>query len=142
MRVMLRTPGLQRLVGRSTALITFTGRKTGVPYTTPITYTRRDDKVILTGHESRQWWRNLSAQPQVQLRLAGSSRTGAARVLHGGEALPYFIDFLADQRMVAKASGVGFDEEGRPDTLQAKEALGDTVVVVVALEPQRVMLGP
>lgn len=29
MRTMLRTPGLERLVGKSVALISFTGRKSG-----------------------------------------------------------------------------------------------------------------
>lgn len=134
MKLALRTPGLQRLVGRSTALVTVEGRRTGLAYTTPVTYSIRDDTVIITGHSSRQWWRNLNDEPHVQLRLAGSTHTGTAQVLRGEEALPYFLEFLKDQRVVAKSLGVGLDGAGRPDSVQAREALTDTVVVVVALE--------
>ena len=134
MRMLLHIPGLQRWLGRSTALITFTGRRSGVSYTTPVTYTRHNHEAILTAHESRQWWRNLETQPRVALRLAGSSHHGTARILRDDKALPYFVEFLEDQPVAAKASGVKLDEHGRPNIAEAKAGLNDTVVVVVDLD--------
>ncbi len=36
MKLMLKTPGLEQWLGRQLALLTFTGRKTGQQYTTPV----------------------------------------------------------------------------------------------------------
>lgn len=47
MQIMLSTPGLPRILGRTTALFTFTGRRTGNSYTTPVTHYRSGDKVIV-----------------------------------------------------------------------------------------------
>ena len=131
MRLMLRTPGLQRLTGRSTALLTFTGRKSGKSYTTPITYVADDGRVILTCNERRQWWRNLADRPAVTLRLAGRTVTGQARVLRGPSALPFLIVFWQAQPMIAKRSGATFDASGRIDAASVEARLADTVVVVV-----------
>lgn len=123
---MLRTPGVQHLVGRSTALLTFVSRKSGRSYTTPISYSLSGERAILTCHESRQWWRNLESNPRVQLRLAGDDLAGLA-------ALPLFLEFLRDQRMIAKAAGISF-ENGAPNQEEAAAALQNTVVVSVALD--------
>ena len=133
MTLMLRTPGLQRLVGRSTALLTFVGRKSGKSYTTPISYARRGERVILTCHESRQWWRNIDSNPRVELRLAGEELTGTAVAADDQSALPLFSEFLRDQRMLARAFGISF-EDGVPDAEQGAAALQDTVVVLIDLD--------
>ncbi len=135
MAMMLRTPGLERMIGRSTALLTFTGRRTGRSFTTPVSYARREDDVILTAHESRRWWRNLGARPNVELRLAGKEHAGTARVLRGREGLPHLLDFARAQRTVAKGMGVRFDSQGSPDPATAVAVLADTVVVMVTLAP-------
>lgn len=134
MQVMLRTPGLQRVVGRSTALLTFTGRKSGKSYTTPITYVADVGRVILTCNKTRQWWRNLTDRPSVTLRLAGKTVSGKARVVQGPGALPFLIDFWQAQQMIANRAGATFDGAGRVDPASAKAGLVDTVVVVVDLE--------
>ncbi len=58
-------------------LISFTGRKSGKTYTTPVSYSRDDDVVRV--FTTAPWWRNLQANPQVTLRLAGETRTGRAQ---------------------------------------------------------------
>jgi len=130
---MLRTPGLQRVVGRSTALITFVGRKSGDVYTTPVTYTRRGNKVIMTCDPSRQWWRNLRSHPGVHLRLAGEICTGNARVLRGSDALADLIEYFEDRPMAARAAGIGRGHSGRLDGRAVESSLPYTVVVVVHL---------
>jgi deazaflavin-dependent oxidoreductase (nitroreductase family) len=137
MSVLLRTPGLERWVGKSTALLTYTGRMTGATYRTPISYAPHADSVILTGHCSRQWWRNLSADPHCRIRLRGTEREGTARILRGDEARPYFVEFLGQQPMIAKGSGIEFDASGAPNPDQVDVALADTVVVIADLDPAR-----
>ena len=131
MGLMLRVPGLQNLVGRSTALITFTGRSTGKVFTTPVTYARHGEEIILIAHESRKWWRNLTGAPMVQLRLAGRDAVGSARILRDQEALPPLIEYLSQRAAVARASGVSRDKAGNVNPTDAEAILADTVVIVV-----------
>lgn len=134
MRRMLKTPGLQRLVGQSTALISFTGRKSGRTFITPVTYVRDANRVVMSAHRSRQWWRNLADHPTVEVRLAGRKATGTARVLTGRDALDAYSLLLREHQMMARAVGVSMDR-GVPDPAELRAALRDTVVVVVDLAP-------
>ncbi|MGD2043802.1 MAG: nitroreductase family deazaflavin-dependent oxidoreductase [Acidimicrobiia bacterium] len=137
MTAMLKTPGLQRLVGRGTALITFTGRKSGRRITTPVSYVERDDRILITGHRTRQWWRNLLVDPKVEIRLAGKVRNGLASVMDDPDnALADFLALLEAQPVVAKISGVPIDDQGRVDPSKAREVLGHTVVVSIKLEEE------
>lgn len=137
MTVMLKTPGLQRLVGKSTALLTFTGRKSGRRITTPVSYLRTGDRVLTTGHRTRQWWRNLEPNPGVSIRLAGKNRAGVASVLTDPDnAIEDFVTYLEAQPIVAKLSNVPIDDHGQADRAAAREALEYTVVVSIKLEDE------
>lgn len=132
---MLRTPGLQRVVGRGTALITFTGRKTGRSITTPVSYYESGDHIVITGHRTRQWWRNLVVDPQVEIRLAGRKRRGVATVMDEPDvALDEFTALLQAQPVVAKISDVSLNDEGRADPARVREVLAYTVVISIKLE--------
>jgi deazaflavin-dependent oxidoreductase (nitroreductase family) len=133
---MLRTPGLQRLVGRGTALLTFTGRRSGRAYTTPVSYARSDDRVVLLSHPSRTWWRNLPDRPRVELRLAGRDHVGTASVLTGDDpaALALVRDYLDQQRMAARAAKVRRDRSGAFRTSDLRRLLDESVVVAVRLD--------
>lgn len=132
MTMMLRTPGLQRSVGRSTALLSFNGRTTGLTHVTPVTYVRVGNEVYLTGHRQRQWWRNLEADPRVQIRLGGREYEGTARVdFNNDMALSVLIHFLEEQPAVAKVSGVELDDSGHV-TIDDARAVGEFTVVVTA----------
>jgi deazaflavin-dependent oxidoreductase (nitroreductase family) len=135
MTVMLKTPGLQRLVGKSTALLTFTGRRSGRRITTPVSYLQVGDRVLTTGHRTRQWWRNLVPNPGVTIRLAGKDYSGVASVMEVPDnAIEDFIVYLEAQPLVAKLSDVPIDEFGRADRAAAREALEFTVLVSIKLE--------
>ncbi len=129
----LRTPGLQRLVGRKTALLTFAGRRTGRTYTTPLTYVRSGSRVLVTGHVSRTWWRNLADRPRVELRLAGRPHAGLAAVLDGAEAAAALTEFYTRLPMAARAARVGRAADGRLVAADVEAALADTVVVAIEL---------
>jgi deazaflavin-dependent oxidoreductase (nitroreductase family) len=52
-------------------LITFTGRKSGKQFTTPVRYVRSDNKVYAFTAKENQWWRNLRGGADVVLRTRG-----------------------------------------------------------------------
>ncbi len=134
MGFLLRTPGLQRLLGRATALITFTGRRSGRRYTTPVTYTRSDDAVIILSKKFRTWWRNLASHPEVELRLAGEVVRGHAEASRGdASALATLIEYLQSRPRDAKFYGVRLGPDGEPDERDARALLPQIVVVRVAL---------
>lgn len=135
MRLALRTPGLQWWLGRSIALITWTGRRSGRSYTTPVSYHTRDGQVTLLSKPLRTWWRNFDEQPRVGLRLAGETVRGRARASVGEEAvLPKLIEFLEHNTHDAKAYGVKLGGDGRLDERDARALLPQVVVVEVTLD--------
>jgi len=121
MKLLLRTPGLQSWLGRSVGLITWTGRRSGRHYTTPISYYRQDGQVTPLTKPFRAWWRNFAEQPRVELRLAGETVRGLARVGVGDEgALPSLVEFLEHNTRDAKAYGVEIGADGRLDERDAR----------------------
>lgn len=135
MTVMLQTPGLQKAVGRSTALLTFEGRNTGRTYVTPISYVRAGSEIYLTGHHQREWWRNLESNPRVRIRLGGREYSGTARVdFDNDEALAVLIHFLEEQPAAAKVSGVELDDKGHVNIDDARVVGEFTVVVTITLD--------
>lgn len=135
MKWMLETPVLQRIVGKTTLLIRYTGRKSGRSYVLPLSYLDLEESVLVAGHRSRHWWRNLQANPAVRVRRAGKDYSGLASVMaNPDDALADYVTYLEAQPMVARIAGVPLDAEGKADVDKAREVLDYTVVVRVKLE--------
>ncbi len=66
---LLRSP-LHFLISGSVLLITFTGRKSGKVYSTPVQYRRTGDVVTFFTDKRRAWWKNLPGA-EVTVRLRG-----------------------------------------------------------------------
>jgi deazaflavin-dependent oxidoreductase (nitroreductase family) len=60
-------------------LLTFTGRKSGKEFTTPLRYVQEGETLRLI--IVYPWWRNLLAEATVRVLLRGHMRTGTAEVL-------------------------------------------------------------
>ncbi len=60
-------------------LLTFTGRKSGKEFTTPMRYVQEGETLRL--RVVYPWWKNLVGQATVRVLLRGEMRTGAAEVL-------------------------------------------------------------
>lgn len=69
---------LHFLVSHLFLLITFTGRRTGRRYTTPVQYRRTGSELRFVTARSRRWWRNLRGGAPVIVRLRGQDLTGVA----------------------------------------------------------------
>ena len=80
-RPMVLSPHLGGLVGRWMTVITYTGRRSGRTFSTPVNYKRQGDQVTIEVMlpDQKQWWRNFvdEAGP-ISLRLDGQERTGSA----------------------------------------------------------------
>jgi hypothetical protein len=70
MRALLRSP-LHGILSSSLMLITFTGRKSGRRFTTPVRYVRVDGMVRCFTAAKNLWWRNLRGGASVSLLIAG-----------------------------------------------------------------------
>jgi len=68
---------LNEVAGMSVLLLTTTGRKTGKPRTTPLTFFRDGDDYVVIGsnggnERAPQWWLNLQADPRASIRIGAS----------------------------------------------------------------------
>lgn len=83
-------------LGDSVMLLTFTGRKSGKEFTTPVGYTRHGD--TLTVFTGRPWWRNLQERPNVRVRVQGRDLDGVAQVVtDNAEVARAAQAFIAEQ---------------------------------------------
>jgi hypothetical protein len=111
MKWALTTRGIQSMVGKGVALLTFTGRRSGKTYTIPVSYHREDDIVTVITKRQRSWWHNFENPAEVGLRLAGRTYTGKAEiVIDDTETLEFMIGYLEKRPIDAKAYGLGKDE--------------------------------
>lgn len=135
MKFFLKTPGLQNLIGKSIAVITFTGHKSGKRYSTPVTYYRDGNTVVLLTKKFRPWWRNFATNPDIELRLAGQTVHGRAVACVGDEAtLPLLATFLEHRRQDAKYYNVRIQPDGKPNMDDVRALLPLVVLVRVTLE--------
>jgi deazaflavin-dependent oxidoreductase (nitroreductase family) len=135
MKLMLHTPVVQSWIGETIGLITFKGRRTGMSYTTPVTYYREGDTIIVITKKFRNWWRNLAEKPEVEVRLKGQTFRGHARASVGDEAeLPVLVKFLENRPLDAKAYRVTLTPEGRIDRDEARALLPQIVLIHITLD--------
>jgi len=78
-RALLASP-LHRLLP-GTAVLRYTGRRTGTSYALPVSVQRHGDHLVIRTRHRRQWWRNLRDETPVGVRLGGVERRGTATVL-------------------------------------------------------------
>ena len=75
----LRSPW-HRMRSDHLLLLTFTGRKSGKKFTTPMRYVQEGQTLKLVVVKSR-WWKNLIGDAEVHVLLRGETRTGTTEVL-------------------------------------------------------------
>ena len=76
----LRSPW-HRMRSDRLLLLTFTGRKSGKEFTTPIRYVQDGETLQIRVLVEYSWWKNLVAETTVHVLLRGEMRTGIAEVL-------------------------------------------------------------
>jgi deazaflavin-dependent oxidoreductase (nitroreductase family) len=79
MKWLLRSP-FHFVVSRVYLLITFTGRKSGVVYATPVQYSQQGEMLYIITSEGYTWWKNLHGGAEVQVYMRGKSYPGHAEI--------------------------------------------------------------
>jgi len=75
MKSVLKSP-LHSMVSNQIMIFSFTGRKTGQSYSTPVSYFQENETVYCFSHAS--WWKNLVGGAKVRLLIRGQERIGTA----------------------------------------------------------------
>lgn len=132
MKFVLRSPA-HGLVSKSILLLTFTGRKSGKTYTTPVGYSQSGDMVTLFTHAN--WWKNLIGGAPVNLRLRGQELQGLAEaVAEDKQAIAASLAaHLRQVRSDANFYKVTFDEQGNPNMTEVAQAVQTVVMIRVRL---------
>ena len=132
MKFVLRSPA-HGIVSKSLLLITFTGRKSGKTYTTPVSYSQDGDQVTIFTHAN--WWKNLRGEAPVTLRIRGRELQGLAQpVAEDKQAVAAGLE--AHLRKVpsdAKYYGVTFDDHHNPKAEEVEQGVQNVVMVRVRL---------
>ncbi|AYF78434.1 DUF385 domain-containing protein [Nocardia yunnanensis] len=76
-----KLPVIGPLLGRGFVVITYTGRRSGKTFSTPVNYVRRGEEIVIgvALPDHKNWWRNFQGEGgPISLRLNGVDRTGHA----------------------------------------------------------------
>ena len=133
MKFMLRSP-MHGLVSKTVLLITFTGRKSGKTYTTPVSYSQHDDQVYIFSHAA--WWKNLRGGTPVTLRIQGRDLQGLAEqpVAEDKQAVAAGLtEHLRKVPSDARYYGVTFDDQRNPRADEVKKAVETVVMIPIRL---------
>jgi deazaflavin-dependent oxidoreductase (nitroreductase family) len=78
------------ILGQPALLLSVTGRKSGLPRTTPLVYFKDGGNYVVVGSDGAarrdpQWWKNLQENPQATLRVGRKTFTARASLATGAE---------------------------------------------------------
>jgi hypothetical protein len=129
---LLRSP-FHFVVSRTIMLITFTGRKSGQTYTTPISYAREGS--VVTAFTGAKWSRNLAGGAPVTLRIKNKDYAGRGDAIADDKVAVAegLRDFLRVVRFDARFYGVNFDDDGEPNWDEVQRAAQRATMIRVQL---------
>ncbi len=109
-----------RMMSGNILLLTFTGRKTGARFTTPLSYSRQGDRVSC--FTDARWSNNLRGGAPVRVRMAGVEYDGVGEQIVGeveriAQALTAFLRRVPRD---AKFYGLRLDRNGEPDAAEVR----------------------
>lgn len=108
MKALIRSP-MGRRLNHLMTVVTFTGRRTGRRFATPVAYARDGDAVTILVH--RPWWKNFRGGADVTLYLEGRDRRGQATAIEDpAEMVRYLRKTIADAGGVRNARRRGLTD--------------------------------
>lgn len=131
--------GLGPLIGRKVLLLTTIGRKSGLPRVTPLQYEEISGCYYLgsaLGIKS-DWYRNILANPQVEVRVRRNKFKGIAEASTDIEQLVEFIQYRLERNphmlgAILKAHGI----PAKPTREQLAEYSKDRALVIIRPLPK------
>jgi hypothetical protein len=119
-RGLLRTPGLNRVVGGRLVTLYVVGRKSGRRYTVPVAYTRQDGDLLIGTPFG--WGRNLRSGEPVEILLKGKRRLADVEAFTDEPGVTRLYAIMCkDNKAFANFNKVsnGPDGEPSPDDLHS-----------------------
>lgn len=127
---LLRSP-LHGIASGNLMLVTFTGRKSGKTYTTPVRYVKKGEDILCFTAPYIPWWRNLTGGAEVALLIEGrSNRYRATALVNEKERIRenlnhYFSVFPGDTMFY----GLKLDKEKKLGPAQLEKAMSAMIVI-------------
>ena len=126
MKAILRSP-VHWPLSRWFAVISWTGRKTGRRYSTPVSYVLGDSAMWVTTGD--RWWRNVGGG--MELRLRGHAREATPTVIADpAESQREHQRLFRKHRWFRWLSGIPGDGKGGADPAALERAIGAGRVLV------------
>jgi deazaflavin-dependent oxidoreductase (nitroreductase family) len=122
---------LHPLMSRRRTVLTFTGRRSGTRYATPVNYLRRGPELLATTVSA--WARNLDGGAPVQVRLRGRPVPAHAEtVREPGAVAEALAALVRDHPPYGRWANVRLGADGEPDAadVAAEVARGRVLVRV------------
>jgi hypothetical protein len=133
MKSLIKSP-LHGLAGKSFAVITVTGRKTGKIYEVPLNVTPSGGGYFATSLRGRTWWRNLRGGVEACLLIGGRRLPVRGEVIEAPEAVVAELEqYFIQNPGLARYFDVKTGPDGCPDLADLARAA--TVRVAIRLRP-------
>ena len=129
MKTLINSP-LQPLLGKSFAVITVTGCKTGKSIETPINVVRVGETMLVISLRKRTWWRNLRGGRSAHLRFAGKLLPVRGEVIEvPAEVAAGLADYFAQYPGYAKSFNICLGPDGTPTPDELERAARERVLI-------------
>jgi deazaflavin-dependent oxidoreductase (nitroreductase family) len=133
-RSLLRSP-LHFFVSKNMMLMTYTGRRSGKSYTTPMSYLTVGEALYTISSRERIWWRNLRGGADVTLRLRGEDVPARVEAIEGHtEVARELFLYLKTAPQLARYMSVTIDSDGIPNSEDVARLAHENVVVRTGLK--------
>jgi F420H(2)-dependent quinone reductase len=122
---------LHGLLSGKRLVLSFTGRRTGVRYATPVNYLQRDGELLIT--TDSRWWHNLDGGAPVELRLRGRQvRATAEAVRDEDQVVEALTAIVRDHPPYGRWAHIRVGADGTPEAadVRAEVARGRVLVLV------------
>jgi deazaflavin-dependent oxidoreductase (nitroreductase family) len=134
MRGLLNSP-LHFMVSNNMMLMTYTGRKSGKSYTTPMNYLAINGAIYTTSYRERVWWRNLRDGAEVTLHLKGEEVPARAETIEDQTKVADSMgQYLKTAPHLAKYMNVRMDADGNPDVEDVARLAQEMIMVRTELK--------
>ena len=132
---------LHKLLSKSRLVLSFTGRRSGTRYSTPVNYLQRGCELLIT--TDSKWWRNLEGGVPVEVRLRGRQVRATAEAIRDPERVADALTALiVDHRAYGRWAHVHVDAGGVPDAAEVRAEVARGRVLVRVLLPPDAAIAP
>ncbi len=133
MKLVLRSP-LHGVMSKNTMLITYTGRRSGKTYTTPVNYLQEDNEITIFSLRHRTWWRNLRDGAQVTVKIKGKTLKATTQAIEDNKTVAKgLLTYLQKRPQYAKYFQVTLNPDGQPNPEEVYQAAQKRVIVKAKL---------